>query len=78
MPKQRRLRGTINQVEDTDISSEEYKVLKNRRYRFKELLGENAEDHQIEILVNSKVDYWDLDDLLKKGCDPELAMDILL
>ena len=78
MPKQRRIGRTIKQVEDTNISSEEYKILKNRRYRFKELLGENVEENQLDVLVNSKVDYWDLDNLLKKGCDPELAMDILL
>ena len=78
MPKQRRIGQTITAVDDTDTSSERYKILKNREYRFKELLGEEVEDHQLDRLVNSSIDYWDLDRLLKKGCEPEVALDILL
>lgn len=78
MPKKTRIGRIIKQVEDTDISPEEHNLLQNRRYRFKELVGESVEEHRIEFLVQSDVDYWDLDNLLKKGCDPDTAIAILL
>lgn len=57
--------------------TEKKKINKNRNYRFRELLGEDIEELELERIVNSDIDYWDLDKLIKNGCEPNLAIEIL-
>jgi ferredoxin-fold anticodon binding domain-containing protein len=68
---------TVRPIMEVEIPTESSKLLKNRIYRFKELLGPDAEEWQVDHLAHSEIDYWDLDKLLKNGCDPELAIEIL-
>lgn len=80
MPRNRKIKK-INSVRkinmDEDLSPEALKLQINRTYRFKELLGDDYNEEDLHKIVNSKIDYWDLDNLLKNGCQPEVALKIL-
>lgn len=78
MPKKIKFSGKLQKMIDVEQLPETDSILKNRIYRFKELLGEDSSEEQLASLVYSKVDYWDLDKLLKSGCEPDLAIKILL
>lgn len=46
--------------------------------RFQELLGKNWPLGDIVSLINAEVDYYDLQNLLERGCPKETAIRILL
>jgi hypothetical protein len=56
----------------------EDKLKINRHYRFTKALGEDFPNEDILLLIESEVDYHDLEKLLKRGCSKELSIKILL
>lgn len=63
---------------DSDVSPEVKKLYDNRIYRFTEILGDEWSKKEVELLAKSKVDYWELQDLVSNGCPPKLAVKILI
>jgi len=78
MPRKVKSFKTAKAVMEVETSPEDIRILKNRIYRFKDLLGKDYDEDKLSRLVYSNVDYWDLDKLLRNGCDPELAIEILI
>lgn len=65
-------------TEDTSVETEEQKVDRWRHESFAELLpGFSAEIVDL-LATNLEVSPHDLEYLLEKGCDPELAVKILI
>ncbi len=78
MPKKIKNVKKIKESRDIDLSPEETRLYENRVYRFKDILGREWPKEQINALVDSTVDYHDLEELVKNGCSPELAIKILI
>lgn len=53
-------------------------LLENRRYRFRELLGENWPEDDIESLARGNEYPGKLEKMLKEGCPPRTALKILI
>lgn len=53
-------------------------LLMHKRFNFRNLLGEDWPLEEIDLLIESGVDYHDLEKMLKNGCPKELAVKILL
>jgi hypothetical protein len=51
--------------------------IENRRFRFKELLGEDC-GYIDALVVNTHISPWDVKKLLDEGCSRELIPKILL
>ncbi len=69
-------RKTETQLEKRDrLKSEE--LVENRRFRFKELLGEEC-GFIDALVVNTHISPWDVKNLLEKGCSEEYIKEILL
>lgn len=77
MPKRVKNFRKIMEMPEAQIDPESRKLQTNREYRFREILGEDFPPERIFQLVESKVDYHDLEELVKSGCPPVLALDIL-
>lgn len=69
-----------SKVAKRDRKQEELdKLVENKRYRFKEALGSDWPEEDIETLANrNDVSPWDLENLLKQGCPPRTAVKILI
>lgn len=72
--------GNIKKVRkiETPMSPENKKLYDNRMFRFTEILGSDLSKKEIQKIVESKIDYWDLQNLIDNGCSSELAIKILL
>ncbi len=78
MPKKIKNIKKIKEARNIDLSPQELRLIENREYRFKDILGRDWPKEQINSLVDSTVDYHDLEELVKNGCSPELAIKILI
>lgn len=78
MPKKANNIKNVRRTMEKEVITESKKLANNRTYRFKQILGKDWPDENILSLVESGVDYWDLEKLVNKGCSPELAIQILI
>jgi hypothetical protein len=66
-------------VAKRDRKQEELDNLKDdRRFKFRRVLGEDWPSDDIEALANGTTHVLELENLIKKGCEPRTAVRILI
>lgn len=60
------------------MSPENKKLYDNRVFRFNEIIGGAVSKKEFQKVIDSDIDYWDMQNLIENGCSPELAIKILI